>query len=172
MPYAADKPARRRAFGLASLATLQALCAGFFFADAMNDFAIEGVHALSLLEATVSVALVFGTAGSLWQLRRALTEAAQARESLALATGAFADVIRARFTDWGLSPAEADVALFLLKGLDAGDIAELRGSATGTVRAQLAAVYKKSGVTSRTQFAALFLDDLIDGLPQHADAVR
>jgi DNA-binding CsgD family transcriptional regulator len=164
MPDIADQKARRRALWLAGIATLQALCAAFFFADAMNDFSIEGLHALSILEGAVSVVLILGTAASLLELRRAVNDAARARESLALASGAFGDVMRSRFDDWALSPAEADVALFLLKGLDASDIANLRGSATGTVRAQLAAVYKKSGVSNRTQFAALFLDDLIDGL--------
>ena len=72
-----------------------------------------------------------------------------------------AEVIGKQFTAWGLTPAERDVALFALKGLDIADIAELRGAAQGTVRAQLTRIYAKAGVSGRAQFAAWFVEDLL-----------
>ncbi|RRN63819.1 LuxR C-terminal-related transcriptional regulator [Caulobacter sp. 602-1] len=60
-----------------------------------------------------------------------------------------------------LTPAEADVAIFALKGIEVAQIARLRGSAASTVRAQLARVYEKSGVNSRAGLACLFLEDLM-----------
>ncbi|HZV18641.1 MAG TPA: helix-turn-helix transcriptional regulator [Sphingobium sp.] len=54
------------------------------------------------------------------------------------------------------------MALFALKGCDAQDIAELRGAAAGTVRAQLTRVYAKAGVGSQSSLVALFLEELID----------
>jgi DNA-binding CsgD family transcriptional regulator len=51
------------------------------------------------------------------------------------------ELVTQRFAEWGLTAAEADVALFALKGFDTAGIAELRGAAHGTVSAQLAQVY-------------------------------
>ncbi|MGH1560346.1 hypothetical protein ACRAWD_27265 [Caulobacter segnis] len=48
-----------------------------------------------------------------------------------------------------------------MKGVEVAEIARLRGSAAGTVRAQLARVYEKSGVGSRSGLACLFLEDLM-----------
>ena len=71
------------------------------------------------------------------------------------------DLIRLRFADWNLTPAEADVALFALKGCEIQDIATYRGAAQGTVRAQLARIYAKSGVRSQAALMALFLEELV-----------
>src|SRR5690606_35999808 len=81
---------------------------------------------------------------------------------IASTRGVIADLMRQRFEDWRLTPAEADVALFALKGCDIAQIADLRGSAEGTVRAQLARVYAKAGVRGQSGLIALFLDELID----------
>jgi DNA-binding CsgD family transcriptional regulator len=48
-----------------------------------------------------------------------------------------------------------------LKGLDVAEIAEMRGAAAGTVRAQLTRIYAKAGVSGRAQFAAWFVEDLL-----------
>ena len=68
-----------------------------------------------------------------------------------------------RFAHWGLSAAEAEVALFSLKGCSIGEIASLRGSAPGTVRSQLSKVYAKAGVADRAGLATSFIEELIDG---------
>ncbi|WP_210766507.1 LuxR C-terminal-related transcriptional regulator [Caenibius tardaugens] len=71
-------------------------------------------------------------------------------------------MVQIRFVQWQLTPAEADVALFALKGCDVAEIAALRATAAGTVRAQLARIYAKAGVTSHTALLALFVEELID----------
>jgi DNA-binding CsgD family transcriptional regulator len=100
--------------------------------------------------------------------RRALEHRRRAEAAVSAASGALAEVIAARFAGWGLTAAEADVALFALKGFDTGEIADLRGAAAGTVRAQLARVYAKAGVSNRAGLIALFLEDLLAGLPTPA----
>ena len=80
---------------------------------------------------------------------------------LRAASGAFMDLLYERFQEWGLTPAEADVALFAIKGLSTQDIANLRGVSEGTVKAQTNAIYRKAGVTGRPQLLSQFLDDLI-----------
>lgn len=65
------------------------------------------------------------------------------------------------FTNWGLSHAEREVALLLLKGLSNTEIAEVRQSAEKTVRHQSTAVYKKAGLKGRGELQAYFLEDLL-----------
>lgn len=65
------------------------------------------------------------------------------------------------FTKWGLSNAEREVALFLLKGLSTQEISEIRQSADKTVRHQSGAIYKKAGLKGRGELQAYFLEDLL-----------
>lgn len=59
--------------------------------------------------------------------------------------------------DWklpkGLSPAERDVALALLRGLKRDEIARLRGTSERTIANQIAAVFDKLRVRSRLELA-------------------
>jgi DNA-binding CsgD family transcriptional regulator len=80
------------------------------------------------------------------------------------------DILNERFDDWGLTPAERDVALFAIKGLSIADIAQMRSTSEGTVKAQTNAIYRKAGVTGRSQLLSLFIDDLMDGALTEAAA--
>lgn len=62
---------------------------------------------------------------------------------------------------WGLSPAEQEVALLLLKGLSHKEIADIRGTGEATVRQQSANIYRKAGLGGRHDLAAFFLEDLL-----------
>ncbi len=71
---------------------------------------------------------------------------------------------------WGLTEAEQEVAILLLKGNPHRDVARARGTSERTVREQAQAVYRKSGLGGRTELAAHFLNDV---LPEgDADAPR
>lgn len=72
--------------------------------------------------------------------------------------------IEAQFERWGLTPAEKEVALLLLKGLGHKDAANVLGRSERTVRQHAIAVYRKSGLAGRAELAAFFLEDLL--LPQ------
>jgi len=72
-----------------------------------------------------------------------------------------------QFAKWGLSGAEKEVALFLLKGYSHRDIAELRRVSEATARQQAGAVYQKASVAGRHDLSAFFLEDL--ALPHAAD---
>jgi DNA-binding CsgD family transcriptional regulator len=104
--------------------------------------------------------LVAVVLGSL-QVRSLIAAARRDETAVAAAQGAMSDLITLRFAEWQLTAAEADVALFALKGCDITEIAALRGSAAGTVRAQLTRVYAKAGVDSQSGLIALFLEELI-----------
>lgn len=157
-----DPELRRRTAALAGLLIVQALITVFFAADAITDLRLLGPTPHTLLEGLVALALGLGIGITAMTMRRTIEEARRASENVLLARGAFTGVMERRFAGWRLSPAESEVAMLTLKGLDVAEIAGLRGSAPGTVRAQLAAVYRRAGVSGRLQFAALFLDDLIE----------
>ncbi len=82
-----------------------------------------------------------------------------AETALRHCTVEFADVLEEHFREWHLTPAERDVAIFLTKGLNTRDIAEMRGTSEGTVKAQTNAIYRKAGVTGRTQLLSTFIED-------------
>ncbi|QFT95198.1 Bacterial regulatory protein, LuxR family (plasmid) [Roseovarius sp. THAF9] len=70
-------------------------------------------------------------------------------------------VILRHASDWGLSQAEADVAIFVAKGFSNSEIAEMRGSAITTVKSQLGRIYQKSGLDTRYQLIAFVTDEVV-----------
>ena len=152
---------------LFALALVQTLCAVVFVGDILIN--LLGLRrepldwqVYELIEVGAAFGLILGLAfgwiGWLSSLRR--QQAAEQR--LRAASGAFLDLIAERFTAWGLTQAERDVALFAIKGLSTADIAALRGTSEGTIKAQTAAIYRKAGVSGRPQLLSLFIDDLMD----------
>ncbi|MDX1401845.1 MAG: hypothetical protein R3245_07985 [Kiloniellales bacterium] len=65
-----------------------------------------------------------------------------------------------QFQDWGMTDAERDVGLLILKGLSHKEIAALRATTEATVRAQAQSIYRKAKLPGKTAFAAYFLEDL------------
>jgi DNA-binding CsgD family transcriptional regulator len=59
-----------------------------------------------------------------------------------------------------LTLAEKETALLILKGLSNKEIAGIRSASELTVKQQTNAIYKKSGLSSRAQLIAFFLEDL------------
>jgi DNA-binding CsgD family transcriptional regulator len=96
-------------------------------------------------------------------IMRLIREARIREASVAVARGAMSRILSQRFVEWGLSAAEADVALFALKGCTVAEIAYMRAAARGTVRAQLSQVYAKAGVSSQPMLMSLFLEELMTG---------
>lgn len=157
---------------LAGLLIVQALAAVFFLGDVVADFRLERFNYHLLFEAGVTLALVTGLIFSAVEMRRALERIRRGDAAVAAASGALAELIQAYFDHWHLTPAEADVALLALKGLETGDIANLRGAAQGTVRAQLTRVYAKAGVSNRAQLLSLLIEDLLAGPVAQGDRNR
>ncbi len=154
---------RRRALTLVSFLLLQSVAAVFFVGDVLADIAAEPPGAHTVLEALVAAALVCGVVLSMLQLRADHDLMEGQERTIRTARGELARSIRQQFAQWHLTPAEQDVGFLALKGLDVAEIADLRGSAPGTVRAQLTRIYAKAGVSGRAQFAAWFVEDLLDG---------
>jgi DNA-binding CsgD family transcriptional regulator len=75
-----------------------------------------------------------------------------------------------QFEIWGLSAAEREIGILMLKGFSHKEIATLRGTGDPTVRHQATTIYQKAGVESRTAFCAFFLEDLLPGNGSGASA--
>lgn len=94
-------------------------------------------------------------------LAAAQREARRYREEAHDALRGLGEAIDRQFTRWNLSPAEREVSLLLLKGLSHKEIADVRSTTETTIRQQALAVYRKSGLRSRAELSAFFLEDLL-----------
>lgn len=158
----------RAKFAIVAILAVQFLCAIFFISDIV--FTVIGIRATpinwqvrELLEIGASVGLALGFILGAMVLRKSLRESEQVKEKLRVVSTAFMDILEERFGEWGLTPAERDVALFCIKGFSTQEIADLRSTSEGTVKAQTNAIYRKAGVTGRPQLLGLFIEDLMDG---------
>lgn len=95
------------------------------------------------------------------ELEAARVEAERFRQEAQDALRGLGEAIDRQFSRWNLSPAESEVALLLLKGFTHREIAELRSTTENTIRQQGLAVYRKSGLRSRAELSAFFLEDLL-----------
>jgi putative tricarboxylic transport membrane protein len=104
-------------------------------------------------------------------LSRELKDALQVAESERGKTrdllGGLSGEIDRQFTSWGLTAAEREIGILMLKGLRHKEIALARNTTERTVRQQALAVYKKAGLDGRSDLAAYFLEDF---LPPRASA--
>ena len=116
--------------------------------------------------------------GGWWRTRQSLVETRHKlaeqrverdawRDSARYALEGLAIAIDERFAAWGLTPAERDVALGLLKGRSHKVIAYETGRSERTVRQHAVAVYQKSGLGGRAELAAFFLEGVM--LPTTVD---
>ena len=150
---------------LIGLIAVQSLCAAFFLWDVISDIRPEGLRSLTnphiAVETMAALALVAGIVFETRYLFRLLRRKAHLEDQVSIAAGAFHEIVLAHFDRWGLTPAEADVAMFTLKGFSIAETARLRGAAEGTVKAPLNAVYRKAGVAGRGALLGILVDDLM-----------
>jgi DNA-binding CsgD family transcriptional regulator len=94
-------------------------------------------------------------------LEAARLEAERFRGEAHEALRGLGEAIEHQFTRWNLTRAERDVGLLLLKGLSHKEIADARSTGETTIRQQALAIYRKSGLRSRAELSAFFLEDLL-----------
>lgn len=148
------------------LLVAQAICALLFTSDIL--LSVLGIYPVplawstrELMEVGALIGLLLGLVFGAMLVWRAFGDLRRAEARLERASGAFVDLLNARFGEWGLTTAERDVALFAIKGLTVQDIARLRETSEGTVKAQTAAIYRKADVSGRPQLLSLFIEDLM-----------
>jgi len=165
-PPSTAKPARTgKALALSGLLVVQAGCATFFLFDVVADF--QGVVLLTNetvhhgFELIAVMALILGIGMTALEIHRIKTRQQRIEAQLRVASGAFHDLLQEHFDAWSLTPSERDVALLAIKGLSIADIAGVRQTREGTIKAQCNAIYSKADVTGRQQLLSLFIDDLM-----------
>lgn len=162
---------------IAVLALVQVFCAVFFVSDILSSFIGFRTDPLSwqvreMLEIGASLGLIIGAVLGGIAIHRSRKGQARAEEHLRLASGAFMEVLEERFAEWALTPSERDVALFAIKGFSTAEIAGLRNTSEGTVKAQTNAIYRKAGVTGRPQLLSQFIEELLGaGIARPPDAI-
>jgi DNA-binding NarL/FixJ family response regulator len=87
-------------------------------------------------------------------------EAAQWREQVTRLKPNLEDALTKQFAAWKFTESEEEIARLILKGLSNKEIAGVRASSEKTIKQHTTAIYRKSGLTSRSQIAAFFLEDL------------
>jgi len=166
----------RRSSFLAILMLAQVACAVFFVYDVGADLAKTGLSKLAnvhaLIELAASVVLCVGIYVEWQYLSGLLRRNARAETAMAIAAGGLNELMERYFREWSLTPSEADVATFALKGVSIPEIANLRGSKEGTIKAHLNGIYRKAGVSGRAQLVSLLIEDLMSApLAENVSAV-
>jgi DNA-binding CsgD family transcriptional regulator len=160
-------PARTKGAAIVGLMLVQGFCAVFFLSDLIVDFVKEPMYEILTLhfalELLANLGLVAGVVFEGAYLVRLLRRQAHADRALSVASGALHEVMEEYFEEWSLTPAEADVATFSIKGSSISEIAKLRGSAEGTVKTHLNAIYRKAGVSGRGELVNLLIEEILGG---------
>ena len=148
---------------LAAIILLQALSALFFVGDVIIDL-YEGDHLDNIhlvLEGFAALTLTIGVLYLMSELRNLLNHMAAMELGLRAARGDMVKLIEDFFDQWRLTPSEREIALLVLKGINNSSIAQMRGTAQSTVRAQCTRIYAKADVDGRAQLLSVFMEELL-----------
>ena len=140
---------------LIGLILFQCVCTAFFAIDIAADLeaawpdVLGNWHLLPELGATLG--LILGVCCEVLVLRGLLRRQTRLQQGMSVAAGALAEVMEGFFAEWALTPAEADVAGFTVKGYSIADIAGFRGSAEATVKTHISRILGKLALRDRVQ---------------------
>ncbi len=135
----------------------------------LTDILVDGLGLLLMICTTVGLALLVHRMQTQHEERLDLirnldvarAEGTEWRKKALAHVQGLRGEMEAQFGRWGMSAAEQDVGLLILKGLSHKEIARLRGTTEATVRQQAQSIYQKSDLPGKTAFSAYFLEDLI-----------
>lgn len=168
-PQVAGSVVAAKTIPLWALLGLQAVAAVIFLADSASDLLGYGKVLGGILndqsELIAVIVLVVSLVFTSREIRRVMIRQRRMEDQLRAASGAFQELLQEHFERWSLTRSEQDVAWLAIKGCSIAEIARLRQTKEGTVKAQCNAIYSKAGVTGRPQLLSLFIDELLgDGL--------
>lgn len=135
----------------------------------LTDILVDGLNVLLMVATTVGLALLVHRMQThheekldlIRSLDIARAEGTDWREKAQAHLQGLRSEMDAQFERWGMSAAEKDVGMLILKGLSHREISSLRGTTEATVRQQAQSIYQKSDLPGKTAFSAYFLEDLI-----------
>jgi DNA-binding CsgD family transcriptional regulator len=141
------------------VAAMKTALIGYFFEGftALGTVAVAGIYA-GLWLATAAVAgLVHHFVSRTIEARRRQAVVSKVRDDPGKE-----NILAAHAAEWGLTKAETDVAMMVVKGFSNAEIAAMRKSALQTVKTQLSAIYAKSGLEGRYQLIAYVTDEVCE----------
>ncbi len=162
------------------------LCTVFLVGDPLLD--LQGGESLLhiLVETSMASLIMLGVLVIVWDMRQerkrrrrleadlldAHSDVARWRQEAQELLAGLGTAIDRQFQRWGLTPAERDVGILLLKGLSHKEVADIRKTSERTVRQQARELYRKADVGGRAELSAWFLEDLLlpDSAAQHKEA--
>ena len=138
----------------------------FFLVDILSSVVGFRTRPLSwetreILEIGASLSLIFGMGLGLWHLLAVGRDLRETNKKLQVASSEFFELVEEEFKAWGLSPAEHELGIYLLKGFSHAEIGEMTGKAPGTIKTQSNALFRKSGLANRTQLVSYFIEVLL-----------
>ncbi len=148
------------------LVLVQTLCGAYFIWDILASMLGLPTVPLrwewrELMEIGAAVGLILGAVLGVMLALAARAEMRRASSSLRKTSGQFSQEIATYFDQLALSKAEEEIAWFIVKGMAPADIARIRGTRESTIRAQCTAIYRKAGVSGKTQFVTQIFEDLL-----------
>lgn len=146
-------------------------CMAFFGFDVLADIVKHSAtpaaySRVELIHLVFEILAFFGLGFAALTLRTYLkllqADARKNHETIQILQGHFEEVLRQKFVQWGLTSAERDVTLLVIKGLSIAEIAEARNCAPGTIKAHSTAIFRKIGVKSKTELMSAIIDEFLD----------
>ncbi|MBT8456670.1 MAG: helix-turn-helix transcriptional regulator [Alphaproteobacteria bacterium] len=167
---------RTRLVVLCSALGLQALGAFFFIGELWSE--ILGLRTTPLpyayqeyIQLLASVGLIVGLGASALLAKRGMARMADLNRQIDVASGNYEDHLLKLFKNWRLSPSEQAVAIYAMKGFSNAEIADLRSTSASTVKSQMNAIYRKTGLGNRQQLISFLVEELLAGVnPEVCDA--
>lgn len=145
-----------------ALIALQLFGALYFLGDFVADLLLASDSVVHVFfEGLAVLCLLIGIFFSIRERRRLLSRNQEMESQLQMASGAFREVLENFFDQWKLTPSEREIALLTIKGFSNAEIADLRNTREGTVKAQSNAIFRKAGVSGRTQLLSHFIEELV-----------
>jgi DNA-binding CsgD family transcriptional regulator len=151
---------------MAMVFLLQVSLSGAFLFDLLSSkFALSSTplpwQVREYIELAAASGLLIGIFVTFYELVKTRRNVRNLYSRIRVASSAFYDLVEDEFDGWGLSPKERDVAIFILKGLSNLEISRITDKKEGTVKAQTNSLFRKAGVSSRSQFACYFIEVLL-----------
>lgn len=145
-------------------------CSVFFAVDVVVDVStgegnglVASVHLI--VETIATLSILFSLVFLRDYIRMNGEREAEILDSLSELKKGLNHLILKRIDELCLTPAEAEVAVLTIKGLSILEIAELRNTSSGTVKAQQHSVYQKAGVKSRAELILNCIEEVTDSSP-------
>lgn len=148
------------------LVVIQCMCGAYFLWEILAS--VLGLPSVplrwslrELVEAGASIGLILGAFLGVRLALLAQNATHRAETARRITSGEFTSVVDRYFDGLGLTSAETEVAWFVLKGMSLAEIAGLRDTRIGTVKAQCTAIYRKAGVTGKSQLFSQMVEDIL-----------